>query len=87
MASMMRFPGILRRKAMERMKVLIPESQVCALEAAATILGRTWKSQLREMWMSGNYGVLDDYSADLQNFRNSANGGPAGLNKYKAIRN
>lgn len=66
------------------LKAQIPASQVCALEAAATILGRTWKSKLREMWMSGDYGVLEGHSAALQNFRNSNVGGPAGLNKYVA---
>ena len=64
------------------LKALVPESQVCALEAAATILGRTWKSKIREAWMSGDYGVLEGHSSPLQNFRNTF--GPSGLQKYKA---
>lgn len=68
----------------EELQAQVPESQVRALEIAAATLGRTWKSQLNAMWMSGDYGVLSDHDSALQNFRNASYGGPAGLQKYKA---
>lgn len=41
--------------------------------------GRTWKSKLRDIWMTGNYNYSVDDSATLQQLRNSEHFGPRGL--------
>jgi hypothetical protein len=46
------------------------DEQLHALRAFAARHGRTWKAQLREAWMSGQYDDADD-SATLQQIRNT----------------
>lgn len=52
--------------------------QLAAVREFARVHGRTWKAQLREAWMSGNYDAVDD-SARLQQVRNAF--GPSWLVK------
>jgi hypothetical protein len=54
--------------------------QEAALAAFANRNGRTWKSKLRDIWMTGHYSS-DDNSASLQQVRNQF--GPSWLVNYK----
>lgn len=55
------------------------QEQLAAIRQFARSMGRTWKAELREAWMSGNY--PDGDTALLQQIRNSF--GPAWLVKFK----
>lgn len=61
----------------------IPSDEVTALYETHVHHGRKAKALIRQAWQTGNYAELApsiDHSA-LQRFRNSAHGGPAGLQK------
>ena len=71
-----------RRITLTTIKQPTPE-QVKALRSFANAHGRTWKSHLNHVWMTGNYGFADD-SMSLQQVRNSF--GPAWLARFKLLR-
>ncbi|MVF24211.1 hypothetical protein EVC37_21760 [Methylocaldum sp. BRCS4] len=56
------------------------EDQLNALKRWADKHGRTWKSKLRDAWISGDYGLFED-APFLQQLRNQF--GPTWLNRFK----
>lgn len=61
-------------------KPTLTDEQANAIRDYAKANGRTWKSKLREAWMTGRYERYDN-SAELQTIRNTL--GPAWLVNYK----
>jgi len=61
-------------------KQLTPR-QLDALARVAKYYGRTWKSTLRQAWMTGQYGCYMEDREALQNVRNSY--GPSWLANLK----
>lgn len=58
----------------------LTDEQVDALLQWAHRNGRTWKSSLRDAWMTGDYGGFEDANF-LQQVRNNL--GPAWLVRYR----
>ncbi len=60
--------------------MILTKEQLTALRAYAASHGRTWKSQLNHMWMTGQYDA-DDNSSALQQIRNTF--GPSWLVRFR----
>jgi hypothetical protein len=55
--------------------------QLIAIQQWARIHGRTWKYDLRQAWMTGDYGCNQDIAPPLQQLRNSL--GPSWLVRFR----
>lgn len=55
--------------------------QLKALKTWASRHGRTWKQDLRNAWMDGDYGCNEDIAGYLQQVRNTL--GPSWLIQFK----